>query len=43
MRVHDYLGGCGSTLNCSITGVVPQLAAELVEIIIYDRSIVQYS
>ena len=39
----DYLGGCGSPFNCSITLVVFQHAVELVEIIIYNRSTVQYS
>ena len=43
MRMCDHLGGCGSTFNCLIVPVVPRRAAKLVEIIIYDRSTVQYS
>ena len=43
LRVHDYLGGRGSTVSHSITQVAPQRAAKRAEIVIYDRSAVQYS
>ena len=41
MCVCDYLGGRGSILNCSIARVAPQRASKPIEIVIYDRSIVQ--
>ena len=42
MHVRDYLGGHGSTFNCSITRVAPQRAAILAKIVIYDSSTLQY-
>ena len=42
MHVRDYLGGHGSTFNCSIARVAPQRAAILAKIVIYDSSTLQY-
>ena len=42
LHVHDYPDGHGSTFNCSIASVAPQRVVKLVEIIIYNQSIVQY-
>ena len=41
--MHDYLGGHGSTFNCSIAWVALQCASKLVEIVINDCPTVQYS
>ena len=43
MHVYNYLRGHGSTVNCSIARVVPEHAAKLVEIVIYDCPAVQYN
>ena len=43
MRMRNYLGGHGSTFNCSIAQVALQHAAKFVKIVIYDRPTVQCS
>ena len=40
MRVHDYIGGRGSTVNCSIARMAPQRGAKLAEIVFYNHSAV---
>ena len=40
MRVRGYLGGRGSTVNRSIARIAG--AVKFIEIVIYDRSAVQY-
>ena len=43
MHVHNCLGGRDSIFNCSIAQIVPERAAKLVEMVVYNPSAVQYS